>query len=140
MCLEKVKEQYKIADKDIVCYKILYHYDIDNDNDYRTIYRNFPYKMNANYVYVSPFFEEASTNELIYFGYHAFKTKYAALQVRDFVLRDAFSNGFYKDKIVFVAKFIIPKGAKYYTGKFRQNGKFYLSYSSDKIVFPQQEL
>ena len=106
MCfhIEKgVNSKFKIAKKDITCYKMIFLND-------RAYYQNFAYSPNTLYNFINI----KKEFDIIEKGYHSYSTKYKAF---------CSGNKFYC-KIV---KFIIPKGTKYYYNS------FYKEYVSTKI-------
>ena len=124
MCLCTKQLKPSIATKDIECYKVL---DIDKTNSKYTfyhsyIYYSFVWKMNKTY-------ETTMKKEISFFpmcaivneGFHSYKDYEIALEVAKYSLNSD----------VIVAKFIIPKGAEYYTGT--EGSKTQIGYTSNKI-------
>lgn len=107
MCLIP-KESAKIADKDIVVYKILLEY---TDGTYHSPYRYAPYEIGKLYTANIRYHERLAykvdeypiTNTVIGEGLHAYTS-----------MDTAFLQAFIIDGIVFEA--IIPKGAMYVLG------------------------
>ena len=116
MCL-KVRGKFKVAKKDIVCYKVL-EVRIDDNNSLRSAY-NSEYKWELNKL-MSPEKtllnrEEFKKNvlrekEVTYGMLHTFKNK-----KRAFKLANELSNTYYPCQ---VHKCIIPKGTEYIKGRF----------------------
>ena len=124
MCLKLTNIEKKIADKDIECYKVL---DIEKTNSNYTsyhsyIYYSFEWKMNK--IYETTMKKETNfltLNSIVTEGFHSYKEYEIAVGVAKYSL----------DTDVIVAKFIIPKGAEYYTGT--EGFKTQIGYTSNKI-------
>ena len=124
MCLRTKQLKPSIATKDIECYKVLY---IEKTNSNYTsyhsyIYYSFEWKMNK--IYETTMKKETNfltLNSIVTEGFHSYKEYEIAVGVAKYSL----------DTDVIVAKFIIPKGAEYYTDT--EGFKTQIGYTSNKI-------
>ena len=123
MCLlfAKIKE----TTEDIICYKVY----ISFDNKLRSPYMRFPApNMNevANTVLDRGYLGRAKDNNLAYMvnrGFHSFK-------YIDDLTKELY---FWQSSDVKIFKCIIPKGTKYYEGKFDESS----SYCSESIILKE---
>jgi hypothetical protein len=93
---------YKIADKDIVCYKLL-------ESNYQPFYKSSkpPYKRRKLMPIVELNIQYINGEEEIFHGYHSYIKREEAIRIGDVFL----------DVDFHICKFIIPKGTKYYQNK-----------------------
>ena len=113
MCLVTNWEEPKIAEKDIICYKI---YE-GSQNGYVSPYRGSPIP-EFNKITYADYFQEKIVNNQCHQGFHSFVFFNSAKELKG---RHLYFNIF---------KCIIPKGARYYEGFFGIRK----SYCSDRII------
>lgn len=124
MCLHTKQLKPSIATKDIECYKVL---DIDKTNSNNIFYHSYIYnsfKWKLNKIYETTMNKETNfltLNSIVTEGFHSYKEYEIAVGVAKYSLNTD----------VIVAKFIIPKGAEYYTGT--EGFKTQIGYTSNKI-------
>lgn len=124
MCLRTKQLKPSIATKDIECYKVL---EVDKTSPNNTFYHSYIYYSfvwEMNEVYETTMEKETNfltMNAIVNEGFHSYKDYKIAVGVAKYSL----------DNDVIVAKFIIPKGAKYYTGT--EGSKAQIGYTSNKI-------
>lgn len=136
MCLEKVKTDYKIAEKDIVCYKVILKYK--SKKDYTSPYRKSKYSMGETYK--AHLFPNHPFNKKVPTGIHTFKTEKGARRLIE-ILDKLYANSLRYPDLCF-AKCIIPKGTKYYEGMYDVNALglwWYKSYAAEYLKFPDEQ-
>lgn len=121
MCLKLSYKQRKariplVANEDIVVYKIL-KYNRNIPNVLMTPYRDYVITVGSVYSSIFSFDEDGDVER----GLHSFKSLKTAI-------RESF--GYYAFPRV-VCKCTIPKGSKYYQGKFENS----VSFASDTLVY-----
>lgn len=121
MCLEiKLNQEILIAEDDIVCYKAVE--ENDDDMSYRTYFKNMLVKLGNTY------YSEINTMKniiIIEKALHSFTSHGLA---EKFLIRRGRCN-------TVIVKCIIPKGAKYYEGRFEINND---SYASDTLTYTKE--
>lgn len=123
MCLENISE-LKIAKSDLIRYKVV----IPCNDYFKTPYARMDIRLNTLYksrLIVSLEYNKNIVNE----GIHTFKT-----------LKEAKAElNTWSYPVDTILKCIIPKGSKYYDGKFRLNykGDTVSSTASDKIIYKE---
>ena len=132
MCLWTKNAVKKIADKDIVCYKVI----CKVGNDYLTIYQRTPIELGKTYT-DNELIHMGKGNDVYYIGqgvYHTFKKyKDAVVFLREHFL---FTNRV-------IVRCVIPKGTEYYEGTFDDEEESYGSktlYLSKKILKEEKPL
>lgn len=129
MCLGKISP-VKIADKDIICYKVL----IKNFNITKSLLKYIsPYVRTiyeAGKCYTVSNFNDNETNSVAY-GIHTFKTLGGARS-----LCEELACLGYRGELIYIHKMIIPEGSKYYEGYSYTNGRKYKGFASEQIFFP----
>ena len=133
MCL-KLKEgntKLIVADKDIVCYKILLQYP---DGTYHSPYQRLPYELNklmCDSVNVWKYRSDKTWN-VGAGGFHTFAKFDEVKKAFD----ENFSDGLYPGFNPVIVKCFIPKGTKYYYGSFSFLfcAEKYESYASKKLM------
>jgi len=133
MCL-KLKEgntRLIVADKDIVCYKILLQYP---DGTYHSPYQRTQYELNnlmCDSVNVWKYRSDKTWN-VGAGGFHTFAKFDEVKKVFD----ETFNDGLYPGFNPVIVKCFIPKGTKYYSGSFNFLfcGEKYESYASKKLM------
>lgn len=127
MCLSKISEK-KIAEEDIVCYKIVHKF---TDKHYRTVFQGMKIFLNTEYVDTTPKDDDSiglTISEINGGYYHTFKDKNKALKYSQ-----------YFGAAACVLKGIIPKGSEYYEGVYISIYQGNLSaYASKKIKYIEE--
>lgn len=100
MCLSEISEK-KIAEEDIVCYKIVHKF---TDKHYRTVFQGMKVFLNTEYTDTASE-DDFFPNEINGGYYHSFKDKNSTIKYSRFFGAPAC-----------VLKGIIPKGSEYYEG------------------------
>jgi len=121
MCLEKVGVQC-VAEKDKVCYKNVLIFD---DGSLATPYRRYPVSVGKSYE--SGLLVQASYwGNLVHIGLHSFATRKSAIaDAKDVSKNHIFYNRSESTYRTYaIIKCIIPKGSKYYAGKFENHKAF----------------
>lgn len=124
MCLRTKQLKPSIATKDIECYKVL---EVDktspNNTSYHSyIYYRFEWEMNEVYeTTMEKKIDFWTRSVIVNEGFHSYKDYAIAVGVAKYSLNND----------VIVAKFIIPKGAEYFTGT--EGFKTQIGYTSNKI-------
>ena len=122
MCLTTFQLEPKIADEDIVCYKVLHNYK----EKLYAYHHNFEYELNKLYmsdickeiVYSSPAGTKAEINQAL----HSYKLLQSARVIYSIC-----------DVKCVIAKCIIPKGAQFFVGRHDE----FEGYASNQIIIKE---
>ena len=115
MCLYTTQSKSLIAKKDITCYKVVHLHE--NETLFRSEFRFFEYKIGRTYRLRIGVKQWVPNNCYLHSGFHSFATLKNALE--------------YGGKCMVLLKCVIPKGARYYVGDFRQG--YRTQYCSNRI-------
>lgn len=134
MCLFTTDNTFRIATKDIRCYKVLAYYPYRTKDRLVTPYQDFMVSLGKTYRDSEPVNKFGSRNHWGVEGgvFHSYARKKDAL-----ITRNALKRG-YKDVYgakVIVVSCIIPKGTKYYVGKYYQLPNTLKCYGSKRIKY-----
>ena len=139
MCFIKEKENFlhKIAEHDIICYKVV----IENNGEFRSFYEGFPYELGRYYsmdlrdyrVLLHDRYFSLGAN--VYHSYMCGCDHYAiAREIDSFVVRRAHGVDFYPDEKVCVVQCTIPEGSIYWVNQ--KLGEYCSSdIRLDKVIF-----
>jgi len=135
MCLFTSDNTFRIATKDIRCYKVLayYHHRIKEDR-LATPYKDFRVSLGKTYRDSKPVDKFGSRNHWDVEGgvFHSYARKKDALITRN-ALKSRYKN-VYGAKVI-VVSCIIPKGTKYYVGRCYILPNIFKCYGSKRIKY-----
>ena len=122
MCLVLKADEVKVAESDIICYKVV----LKTDEDFVTYYRRSKVKLGCTYeselVVEDGFNTSLNQVKVVEKGLHTFDCTLHASYFMD--------SNFNQDSVLIQC--VIPKGSKYYVGCFNS---YYNSYASEKLVY-----